>query len=120
MTISSGMMSSSFDVNIIDNAEQDSNKMFSITIRLISTCLPINIKSDTSSVTIRDDEGIILLFYCVTLWWCQTNYMKPNKYSLFVAMSGCTIAHALDNLIKGNLKSKLYVKAVLFRETLRL
>ena len=46
--------------------------------------------------------------------------MKPNKYSLFVAMSGCTIAHALDNLIKGNLKSKLYVKAVLFRETLRL
>ena len=59
VTISSGITSSSFDVNIINNAVQDGNKMLSITIRLISTCLPITIKSDTTSVTIIDDEGIV-------------------------------------------------------------
>ena len=58
VTISSGMKSSSFDVDIINNTIQDGDKMFSITIRLIPTCLPIIIKSDTTSVTIIDDEGI--------------------------------------------------------------
>ena len=58
VTISSGTKSSSFDVDIINNMIQDGNKIFSITIRLISTCLPITIKSDTTSVTIRDDEGM--------------------------------------------------------------
>ena len=56
VTISSGM-TSSFDVNIIDNFDKDGNKNFFITIRLISTCLPITIRSDTISVTIIDDEG---------------------------------------------------------------
>ena len=60
VTISSGMTSSSFDVDIINNTAQDGNKIFSITIRLISTCLPITIKSDTTSVTIIDDEGICI------------------------------------------------------------
>jgi len=62
VTISSGITSSSFDVNIIDNAIQDGDKMFSITIRLIPTCLPITIKSDTTRVTIQDDEGMVLLY----------------------------------------------------------
>ena len=58
VNISSGMTSSSFDVDIINNTRQDGDKMFSITIILISTCLPLSIKSDTTSVTIIDDEGI--------------------------------------------------------------
>ena len=57
VTISSGMTSSSFDVDIINNTIQDGDKMFSITIRLISTCLPITIKSDITTVTTVDDEG---------------------------------------------------------------
>ena len=62
VTIYSGMTtSSSFDVNITNNTRQDGNKMFFITIRLISTCLPITIKSNTTSVTIIDDEGIVVL-----------------------------------------------------------
>ena len=61
MTINNGMTSSSFDVDIIDNMIQDGNKVFSITIRLISTCLPITIKSDTTSVNIIDDEGMSVL-----------------------------------------------------------
>ena len=61
VTISSGMTSSSFDVNIIDNTIQDGDKNFSITIRLISTCLPITIKSLRTNVTINDDEGIVVL-----------------------------------------------------------
>ena len=62
VTISSSRMtSSSFDVDIFNNIVQDGYKMFTITIRLISTCLPITIKSDTIIVTIIDDEGITVL-----------------------------------------------------------
>ena len=60
VTISSGMTSSSFDVDIINNTIQDGDKMLSITIRLLSTCLPITIKSDTTNVTVIDDEGIVV------------------------------------------------------------
>ena len=60
MTITAGMTSSSFDVNIIDNMIQDGDKMFTITIRLISTCLPVTIGSDTARVTIIDDEGTVV------------------------------------------------------------
>ena len=59
MTITAGMTSSSFDVDIIDNMIQDGDKMFTITIRLTSTCLPVTINFDTTTVTIIDDEGII-------------------------------------------------------------
>ena len=65
VTISSGMTSSSFDVDIINNRIQDGNEMFSTTIRLISTCLPITIKSDTTSVIIIDDEGMVVFIYKV-------------------------------------------------------
>ena len=59
VTITAGMASSSFDVDIIDNMIQDGDKMFTITIRLISTCLLLDINSDTTTVTISDDEGIV-------------------------------------------------------------
>ena len=60
VTFSSGMTSSSsFDVDVIDNMVQDLHKMFFITIRLIPTCLPITVKSNTSNVTITDDEGTV-------------------------------------------------------------
>ena len=51
------MTSSSFDVDIIDNMIQDGDKMFTITIRLIPTCLPVTINSSNTTVTINDDEG---------------------------------------------------------------
>ena len=72
VTISSGTTSSSFDVNIINNMTQDGNKMFSITIRVISTCLPINIKSDTTSVTIIDDEGMVVAVNIVVYFVTKT------------------------------------------------
>ena len=59
VTITAGMTSSSFDVDIIDNMIQDGDKMFTITIRLISTCLLVDINSNTTTVTISDDEGIV-------------------------------------------------------------
>ena len=59
VTISNGMTSSSFDVDIIDNMVQDFHKMFSIILRLIPTCLPITVKSNTSNMTITDDEGMM-------------------------------------------------------------
>ena len=57
VTITAGMTSSSFDVDIIDNMIQDGDKMLTITIRLIPTCLPVAINSTTTTVTITDDEG---------------------------------------------------------------
>ena len=53
------MTSSSFDVDIIDNTIQDGDKMFTIIIRLILTCLSVTINSNTTAVTIIDDEGIV-------------------------------------------------------------
>ena len=64
MTITAGMTSSSFDVDIIDNMIQDGDKMFTITIRLMSTCLPVIINSDTTTVTIIDDEGTVYADIC--------------------------------------------------------
>ena len=58
VAITAGMTSSSFDVDIIDNMIQDVNKTFNISIRLISTCLRVIINSDTTTVTIVDDEGM--------------------------------------------------------------
>ena len=59
VTITAGMTSSSFDVDIIDNMIQDGNKVFTITIRLISTCLtiPVIVSRNVVMVTIRDNEG---------------------------------------------------------------
>ena len=60
VTITAGMTSSSFNVDIIDNMLQDGDKMFTITIRPLSTCLtlPVIVDSDTTMVTISDNEGI--------------------------------------------------------------
>ena len=73
MTITAGMTSSSFDVDIIDNTIQDGDKMFTITIRLIPTCLPVTINSDTTTATIKDDEGTVTKVYIVfILFLCST------------------------------------------------
>ena len=58
MTITAGMTSSSFDVDIIDNMIQDGDITFTITIRLL-TCLSVTITSDTATVAIFDDEGTV-------------------------------------------------------------
>ena len=57
VTITAGMTSSSFDVDIINNVIQDGDRLFTIAIGLIPTCLPVTINSDTTTVTITDDEG---------------------------------------------------------------
>ena len=59
MTVTAGMTSSSFDVDIIDNMIQDGNRLFTITIRLISNCFTVaaTIDPNVAMVTIRDDEG---------------------------------------------------------------
>ena len=66
VTITAGMTSSSFDVDIIDNMIKDGDKMFTITIRLISTCLPVTIDSDTTTVTITDEGSkVVVAMYSV-------------------------------------------------------
>ena len=51
MTITAGNVSSSFDVDIIDNMIQDGDKMFTITItRLISSCLTLPATVDSIDI----------------------------------------------------------------------
>ena len=65
MTITAGMTSSSFDVDIIGNMIQDGDKTFTITIRLL-TCLSVTINSDTATVAIFDDEGTVNILKSTT------------------------------------------------------
>ena len=60
VTITAGMTSSSFDVDINDNMLEDGDIMFTITIRLISTCLSVTINSDTTTVKIIDEECTVI------------------------------------------------------------
>ena len=80
MTITTEMMSSSFDIDIIDNMIQDGDKVFNITIRLISTCLPVTINSNTTRMTIIDDEGIVTGLHCTSY---GSVYFAPLQYSEF-------------------------------------
>ena len=79
VTITAGMASSSFDVDIIDNMIQDGDKMFTINIRLISTCLLLDINSDTTTVTIGDDEGIVYVMESAIVVHVQkwNSHMQP-------------------------------------------
>ena len=70
MTITAGMTSSSFDVDIINNMIQDGDKTFTIGIKLIANCftLPLTIDSNNAMVTINDEEGIFERKYtCVAI-----------------------------------------------------
>ena len=86
VTITAGMTSSSFDVDIIDNMIQDGDKMFTITIRLISTCLPVTIDSDTTTVTIIDDEGT----YSGSIY-CVATYVLADMYIVLRIQFASTI-----------------------------
>ena len=66
MTITAGMTSSSFDVDIINNMISEGDKMFTITIRQISTCLPVTTNSTITTVTIIDDEGRVVTLILIT------------------------------------------------------
>ena len=79
MTITGGMTSSSFDVDIIDNTIQDGHKTFTITIRLISTCLPVTISSDATTVTIIDDEGTVTGLYYTLCIYCTLLHIVSHK-----------------------------------------
>ena len=71
VTITAGMTSSSFDVDIIDNMIQDGNKTFNVSIRLIPTCLPVTINSHTITVAIIDDEGSVATFITAHIRICD-------------------------------------------------
>ncbi|XP_065917231.1 uncharacterized protein [Dysidea avara] len=105
VTISSGMTSSSFDVDIINNTIQDGNKMFFITIRLISTCLPTSMKYNTSNVTIIDDEVLKVEFSRLTF-----NGSETSKHVLVgLVIRGGTI--------KRRIKIQIYLSGVTAQES---
>ena len=78
VTITAGMTSSSFDVEIIDNKIQDGDKMFTITIRLIPTCFTVaaTVDSNVAMVTIHDNKGLLKDIYllsiiCIYIYICM-------------------------------------------------
>ena len=95
MTITAGMTSSSFDVNIIDNMIQDGDKMFTITIRLISTCLPVTINSTTTTVTIIDDEGTVTSSLYGGIYSVSLQYSEFNLHQIVLVEKRMMIVYQL-------------------------
>ena len=57
VTISAGVISSSFTINIIDDVTHEDNETFNITIRLLPSCLSLSLNISSSTVNIIDNDG---------------------------------------------------------------
>ena len=64
LTISSGELFGSFDIEIIDDTVKEQNETFLIAVRIQDSCLPLVIDgNDTFTVTIIDNEGTYIHAY---------------------------------------------------------
>ena len=57
VTISAGAISSSFNINIIDDVIHEDIETFNITIRLLPSCLSLSLGISSSTVNIIDNDG---------------------------------------------------------------
>ena len=57
VTISAGSLTSSFDVDIINDNIQEDNETFNIAIRLLPSCLSLSLGTSSSTVMIIDNDG---------------------------------------------------------------
>ena len=67
VTISAGSMSSSFDVDIINDMIQEDNETFNIAIRLLPSCLSLSLGTSSSTVTIIDNDGTNNKMYIIVV-----------------------------------------------------
>ena len=58
VTISAGEISSSFNIDIIDDATHENNETFNIAIRLLPSCLSLFLNVSSSTVVIVDSDGM--------------------------------------------------------------
>ena len=65
VTIYAGSISSSFDMNIIDDVTDEDHETFSITIKLLPSCLSLDGGISSATVTIIDDDGMYVMCVCV-------------------------------------------------------
>ena len=57
VTLSTGAISSSFNIDIIDDVIHEDNETFTITIRLLPSCLSLSLGTSSSTVNIVDSDG---------------------------------------------------------------
>ena len=57
VTIIAGSLTSSLDVDIINDMIQEDNETFNIAIRLLPSCLSLSLGTSSSTVTIIDNDG---------------------------------------------------------------
>ena len=67
VTISAGSLTSSFDVNIINDMIQEDNETFNIAIRLLPSCLSLSLGTSSSTVMIIDNDGTLVLLHSVII-----------------------------------------------------
>ena len=61
LTISSGELYGSLDIDIIDDTVKEQNETFLITVHIQDSCLSLVINgNDTFTITITDNEGIYI------------------------------------------------------------
>ena len=63
VTVSAGAISSSFNIDIIDDDIHEDNETFNITMRLLPSCLSLYLNVSSSTVTIIDDDGKYIILY---------------------------------------------------------
>ena len=63
VTVSAGAISSSFNIDIIDDDIHEDNETFNITIRLLPSCLSLYLNVSSSTVMILDDDGKYICIY---------------------------------------------------------
>ena len=57
VTITAGSISSSFNVDIIDDIIYEDDETFNVTIKLLPSCLSLSLGTSSSTVTIIDNDG---------------------------------------------------------------
>jgi len=62
-TISAGVLSSSFDVNVIGDVIYEDIETFNIAIRLLPSCLSLSLGISSSTVMIIDSDGMYIHMY---------------------------------------------------------
>ena len=57
VTISAGTISSSFDVEIINDVTHESNETIVVSMSLMSSALPLSVNVSSSTIRIIDNDG---------------------------------------------------------------
>ena len=78
MTISAGAISSSFNIDIIDDVLHEDIEIFTVAIRLIESCLSLSLDISSSIVRILDSDGTYIISHRYCLFCISSSKMHND------------------------------------------